>query len=163
MSSGRVLALDVGNRRIGVAVSDPLGLLARGVATVRRQSTAQAVEEIVALVTHWEAVQVVVGLPINMDDTLGPQARRVIHFAEELEKRLTVPVEFWNEQLSTVAASDILRAQGVHARDQKSRIDAVAAAVILQEYLDARRADRGDFGLLPPDGGAANDEEREEP
>ncbi len=147
----RSMALDVGERRIGVAVSDPLGLLARALTTVTRQNTAQAVAAIVALVDEWTPVTLVVGLPRNMDDTLGPQAERVQTFARALEAQLSIPLVFWDERLSTVNASEILQGQGVRAQDQKGRLDAVAAAVILQEYLDAQRAENGVVGLLPPD------------
>ena len=155
--SGRCMALDVGERRIGVAVSDPLGLLARPLTTVIRQNTAHAVGAIVALVDEWTPTTVVVGLPRNMDDTLGPQAERVQAFARALEPHLSLPLVFWDERLSTVSASEILHRQGVRAQDQKGRVDAVAAAVILQEYLDAQHAETasttadGVVGLAPPD------------
>ena len=157
---GRSMALDVGERRIGVAVSDPLGLLARALTTISRQNTAQAVAAIVALLEEWTPTTLVVGLPRNMDDTLGPQAERVQAFARALEPHLSIPLVFWDERLSTVSASEILQEQGVRAQDQKGRLDAVAAAVILQEYLDAQRAENGVVGLLPPDAPLPLDEEQ---
>lgn len=148
---GRILALDVGGRRIGVAVSDEMGFLARGITTVKRSSTAQALDALEAVIQEWQPVAVLVGLPRNMDGSLGPQAERVMTFAKTLAQRITAPVIYWDERLSSVSAEDILRQQGVAGHEQKSRIDAVAAAVILQEYLDARRMAQPDYGLLPPD------------
>ncbi len=149
--SGRILALDVGERRIGVAVSDEMGYLARSLITIERRSAAQALEALDALIHEWQPVAVVVGLPRNMDGSLGPQAERVVAFGRLLGERIAVPMVYWDERLSSVSAEDILRRQGVTSRDQKPRIDAVAAAVILQEYLDAQRRMRPDYGLLPPD------------
>ncbi len=148
---GRVLALDVGEKRIGVAVSDPLGLLARALTTVERKSTGLALAALVALVQQEAADTVVVGLPRNMDGTLGPQAERVTRFAQALAARLTVPLVFWDERLSTVSASEILRHQGIKANEQKARIDSVAAAVILEEYLAHRRGEHDQPALLPAD------------
>lgn len=148
---GRLLALDVGERRIGVAVSDELGLLARGVTTIQRTSAAQALDALAAQVDQWRPTTIVVGLPRNMDGSLGPQAERVMRFARDLAGRVGLPVLFWDERLSSVSAEEILRRQGIGTRDHKARIDAVAAAVILQEYLDAQRSAAPDYGLLPPD------------
>lgn len=157
-ASGRLLALDVGERRIGVAISDELGLLARSLTTIRRTSTAQAIAAVVELAREWQASAIIVGLPRNMDGSLGPQAERVMAFARELGAVIQTPLIFADERLSSVSAEEILRRQGIEARDQKGRIDAVAAAVILQEYLDAQRATAPDYGLLPPD--AAPDDHR---
>lgn len=132
------MALDVGDRRIGVAVSDPLGLLARGLTTIERKNTALAIEAIVALIAEWEPNVIVVGLPRNMDDSLGPQADKVLAFTRSLEKAIPLPIIMWDERLSTVSAAEILSQQGVRTQNQKQRIDAVAAAVILQEYLDSQ-------------------------
>jgi len=139
----RVIALDVGERRIGVAVSDPLGIVARTLGVVERVSDAQAIEEIVRLVREHEVGRVLVGHPRSLRGELGPQARQVETFAALLEEALDVPVELWDERLSTVTAERILSERGIRAREQKEHIDAVAAAVILQDYLDAQ-ALRGD-------------------
>jgi putative transcription antitermination factor YqgF len=145
---GRSMALDVGERRIGVALSDPLGLLARALTTVTRQTTAQAVAAIVALVEEWTPTKLVVGLPRNMDDTLGPQAERVQAFARALASHLSVPLVFWDERLSTVSASAILQGQGVRAQDQKGRLDAVAGSLPNLSYLGKQRGET--FALLQP-------------
>ncbi|MFN8471419.1 MAG: Holliday junction resolvase RuvX [Anaerolineae bacterium] len=151
LPQGVVLALDVGNKRIGVAASDPLRLLARSLTTIERRSTSQAIDEIIRLVRAHAPVAVLVGLPRNMDGSLGSQAKSVLLFARRLQAQILEPVLLWDERLSTVQASEILSSQGVRAREQKGRLDAVAAAVILQEFMDNERAERGDFGLLPPD------------
>lgn len=154
LPDGALLALDVGNKRIGVAASDPLRLLARSLTTLERKSTSQAVEEIIGLVRRHAPVAVLIGLPRNMDGSLGAQARSVLLFTRRLQAQIGVPVLVWDERLSTVQASEILSAQGVRGHAQKGRLDAVAAAVILQEFMDHERAELGDFGLLPPDLGS---------
>ena len=142
-----ILALDVGEARIGVAVSDPTGTLATPRGVIRRRSTAAAIEAVTRAVADAGAEEVVVGLPISLDGTLHAQARRVQAFAERLRARLRVPVTYWDERLSTVTAAEALRAAGVRPERIRARIDAAAAAVILQEYLDHRRqADSGQSG-----------------
>lgn len=145
--AGVILALDVGAKRIGVAVSDELGLLATPRTVIFRRSTQAALEEIVRLVRAEEARLVVVGLPISLDGQLHSQAQTVQRFAERLRKLLDVPLVYADEMLSTVRAEERLRAAGVRANRIRERIDAMAAAVILEEYLDQqRRAERQAVG-----------------
>jgi len=134
-----VLALDVGAKRIGVAVSDELELLASPRAMIRRQSTEQALVAIAHVVSESGAGLVVVGLPISFDGQLHAQARTIQAFAERLRKRLNVPVVYADESLSSVRAEEQLRAAGVRAERIRERLDSAAAAVILQDYLDQRR------------------------
>ena len=134
-----ILALDVGQKRIGVAVSDDLGILASPRCTVQRRSTATAIEEIARLVAETGAELVVVGLPVSFDGQLHAQALAVQSFAERLRRRVNVPLTYADETLSTVRAEEALRAAGVRPQRIRERIDAVAAAVILQEYLDQQR------------------------
>jgi putative Holliday junction resolvase len=134
-----ILALDVGEARIGVAVSDPTETLATPRGVIRRRSTATALDAIVQVVSEVGAGEVVVGLPISLDGALHQQARRVQALAERLRARLSVPVTYWDERLSTVSAAEALRAAGVRPAKVRERIDAAAAAVILQECLDHRR------------------------
>ena len=133
----RTLALDVGDRRVGVAVSDPLGMLARPLTVIVRRSRDDDYRAIARLVSENEVSLVVVGHPINMSGEAGPQARRVERYASGLAERLDVPLVLWDERLSTVEAEDRLRQAGASSREYRSRLDAVAAAVILQSYLDA--------------------------
>ncbi len=134
-----VLALDVGEKRIGVATSDELELLASPRGVIRRQSTAQALDAVAQAVAEAGAGLVVVGLPVSFDGQLHAQARRIQALADKLRRRLSVPVIFADETLSSVRAKEQLRAAGVRPERIRERLDAAAAAVILQEYLDQRR------------------------
>jgi putative Holliday junction resolvase len=127
----RVLALDVGERRIGVAVSE--GLLATPHGVIHRRSKAQDFAAVARLVAELGAEKVVVGLPLSLNGDVGPQARRVMRYAQALARALPVPVELYDERYSTVTADELL-AEGGRKR-RRTPIDAAAAAVILQEYL----------------------------
>ena len=138
----RALGLDVGERRIGVAVSDPSQCIARPLTTLARRSRREDFDRIAALVAEHEAGIVVVGRPLSLDGTEGPQARRVGRFAQALAACLPVPVVMHDERYSTIAAVEIIRDQpGPSRRGAKvnARVDAVAAAVILQSYLDSQK------------------------
>ena len=134
-----ILALDVGSRRIGVAVSDPTGLLASSRPVIHRQSLTQAVQAVAAAVQREAAEQVLVGLPLTLDGEVGPQAKETLVFIEHLTPLLTVPVLTWDERYTTVQAAAALRAQGIRHARQRERIDSAAAAVLLQHYLDTQR------------------------
>lgn len=138
----RFLGLDVGDRRIGVAVSDPTGSLARPVEIYERRSAKADVQHIVDLAGEYEAIKVVVGLPKNMNGTEGPQAEKTRDFASALaEHGLTV--DLWDERLSTIEASRRLTEQRRRGRRLRERLDSEAAAVILQTYLDHVRIKEG--------------------
>jgi putative Holliday junction resolvase len=146
-STGRVLGIDTGERRVGLALSDELGLLASPLAIIRRDGGLATVMEQIAGITVREGVaRVVVGLPLNEDGTIGRQARRAEVFANVARKALGVPVELWNEHLSTAEAETRVRELGRSARRprERSMVDAYAAAVILQDYLDAQRRNRAE-------------------
>jgi putative Holliday junction resolvase len=130
----RVIALDVGERRIGVAVSDPTGTLATPHSVIRRRSKAEDFAAVARLAAELEAERVVVGLPLSLDGSVGPQARRVMRYAQALARTLTVPVELYDERYSTLTADELLAEGGGQRR---APIDAAAAAVILQDYLDS--------------------------
>ena len=138
----RALGLDVGERRIGAALSDPEGILATPLEAIDAGSHDQALERIVALAREHDVDRVVVGLPNSMDGTLGPQAQRVKSFADALGQRVGLPVLTWDERLSTVAAGRVLADAGVKRGKRKKRIDSVAASLILQGYLDRERSGR---------------------
>jgi len=139
-SSGRVLALDVGERRIGAAVSDPSGTLASPHSVIRRRSKAEDFEAVDRLVKELGVQRVVVGLPLSLNGEMGPQARRVSRYARALAQALDVPVELYDESYSTLTAEELL-SQNPSKRRQVP-IDAAAAAVILQEYLESQRERR---------------------
>jgi putative Holliday junction resolvase len=134
------MGLDVGERRVGVAVSDELGAIATPLATVERGP--RDVTEISDLVREWSVSRLVVGLPTGLSGREGPQAALVRSFAVTLEEALppTVELVFWDERLTTAIAERSLIAAGTRRQRRKEQIDAVAAAVLLQSYLDAARA-----------------------
>jgi putative Holliday junction resolvase len=135
----RILGVDFGERRVGLAISDPTGLIARTAGIVERRSDQQAAEHIARLVQEWDAEAVVVGLPLNADGSEGFQARRTRRFASLLQELLGErPVILWDESLSSVEARDLLAERGKPSRRRRHHDD-VAAAVILQSYLDVRR------------------------
>lgn len=138
-----VLALDVGQARIGIAVSDDTGLLASPHSVVRRRSNAAAIAEIARVYAATGATALVIGLPISLDDALHGQAHAVRAFGRRVAAALGVAPIYWDERYSTVVATERLRAAGVKPARIKERIDAVAAAVILQEYLDDARQRTG--------------------
>jgi putative Holliday junction resolvase len=136
---GRVLGIDAGERRVGVAMSDELRLLASPLTVLDRARGLAPVLDALAELTQREGVaQIVVGLPLNADGSQGRQARRAQDFARVASRVIGLPVQLWDERLSTREAEEILRAQGRNLRRvrQRGELDAVAAAVILQDYLD---------------------------
>ncbi len=136
----RLIGLDVGEARIGVAISDPTGTLASARQVLARRPENVALEAIKRLVEEEEAEAIIVGLPRSLSGELHSQAARVQEFGESLRSQVSVPVQFWDERLSTVAAEREMRAAGANRNKRKMMIDAVAAAIILQGYLDAARA-----------------------
>ena len=140
MRRGRRLAVDVGDARIGVASSDPDGLLATPVETVPARDVPAAQRRLTELVTEYEPLEVVVGLPRSLKGGEGPAAVKVRGFAEELARKITpVPVRLVDERMSTVTAAQGMRASGVSAKKGRSRIDQAAAVVILQSALETER------------------------
>jgi len=140
----RLLSLDVGDRRVGVAVSDDTGLIASPLTVIRRTSKAADFDKIARLVREQRAGELVIGLPLNRDGSTGPQAQRVERYAAALVESLRaqglgLPVIFWDEHLSTQRAEEAMIVAGRKAKDRRDRIDAAAAAVILQDYLDEQR------------------------
>jgi putative Holliday junction resolvase len=134
----RILGIDYGTRRIGIAVSDPLQIIARGVTTI--DHTAKAVERICALVREFEAGIIVVGLPLTLRGAKGRSAADAEAFAGRLKESAGVDVVFWDERFSSQTAHETLLKMGVgkKARRSKGRIDEMAAAIILQGYLDSK-------------------------
>ena len=138
---GRRLGIDVGSVRIGVASSDPDGILATPVETVRRDRNAKHLRRLAELVAEARAVEVIVGLPRTLADRTGPSALDAIEVAEALAGRIApVPVRMADERLTTVSAQRSLREAGVRAKGQRRVIDQAAAVAILQGWLDERRA-----------------------
>lgn len=134
---GRVLALDVGGRRIGVALSDTRRLLATPLTTLRAEPRPRALTELVKLARDYEVTDVVVGLPLTLNGEVGPQAKLVQAFADQLKAQIDVPVHLFDERLTTVAAERMMVELGLRPEQRKARIDEVAASIILQDFLEA--------------------------
>lgn len=138
----RVLGIDLGSVRIGLALSDPGGVLATPHAVLRRaKRRALDHEAIKAVVDEWEVERIVVGLPLSLDGSVGRAAKAALREADELGVVTGVPVETYDERLTTVSAHQVLREQGVAGADRKDVVDKVAAAVLLQAWLDGRDPD----------------------
>lgn len=140
--AGRLLGLDVGHRRIGVALSDPSGLLATPLAVLEVRSAAAALEQVVRWMQQYGVVHVIVGLPLLLDGGEGEEAARARTWAERLREQVSVPVDLWDERLTTVSAERALLESGMSREKRQKRRDAVAAALLLQNYLDAQREAR---------------------
>ncbi|MGI6200514.1 MAG: Holliday junction resolvase RuvX [Christensenellales bacterium] len=134
----RIAALDVGEKRIGVALSDPTGLIATGIETYRCTAPEADLAYLVKRLAELGAERVVVGLPRNMDGSEGFQAQRVRQVGDALAERIDLPLVYWDERMTSLSARQTLRERGVKARQQKGQVDRIAAAYILQHYLDAQ-------------------------
>lgn len=134
---GRLLGLDIGGRRIGVAISDELGLIASPVAMVLRGPN--VARDLRDLVAKYGAIRLVAGLPVGMSGREGPQAADIRAYTDAIATDVGLPLEYWDERLSTSIAERSLIAGGTRRNKRKQQVDAVAAAVILQSYLDHRR------------------------
>lgn len=135
----RIMAIDYGDARTGVALSDPTGLLAGQTFLIKSRKASVVLEELTALARKQGAEELVMGYPRNMDGTLGPRAEKYAAFAKELEDTTGLPVVLWDERRTTVDAHRILGEQGIRAKNRKDKVDAVAATLILEGYLDRKR------------------------
>lgn len=135
----RIMSLDLGGQRIGVAVSDPEGILAQGLVVVQHRSRQADIEALTTLAQEQEVGQIVVGYPLLLSGQPGTQAQAAKRFGKELAHHSGLPVTYWDERLSTVAARRLMRDAGMSGRRQAEYIDAAAAELILQNYLDWRR------------------------
>ena len=135
MAKTRSLGLDIGDRRIGVAMSDPQGILASPLTIINRTDEKSDIAAILAIIDQNQVGVVVVGLPLSMNGSIGPQAEKVQGFTRQLSQHVKVPVEFRDERLTTVTARNLMKMAG---KDRRARDDAAAAALILQSYLDEK-------------------------
>ena len=135
----RIMAIDYGDARTGVALSDPTGFLAGQTFLIKSRKQEVVLEELAALVQRQGAQELVMGYPRNMDGTLGPRAEKYAAFARRLEEATGLPVALWDERRTTADAHRILGEQGVRAKNRKDKIDSVAATLILEGYLDWKR------------------------
>jgi putative Holliday junction resolvase len=134
----RILGLDYGDKTIGVAVSDEFGWTAQGVEVIRRGSKEQDLDRLRKIISEYHVEEIVVGLPKNMNATIGPRGEICIEFAQTLEQTLHLPVHLWDERLTTVAAERTLLEADVSRKKRRQVIDKMAAVFILQGYLDFR-------------------------
>jgi putative holliday junction resolvase len=135
----RILALDLGKKRIGVALSDALGLTAQGLTVLTRQTLNSDLEQVILLAKRHEVQEIVIGLPRHMDGRLGEGAEEVQLWARELEERLGLPVHYVDERLTTMQAERVLLEADVSRKKRRQVIDKMAASLILQSFLDSRR------------------------
>ncbi|SEC73858.1 Holliday junction resolvase RuvX [Paenibacillus sp. GP183] len=135
----RWMGLDYGDKTIGVAISDELGLTAQGLETIKRHGPDKDAARIEEILNQYEVTEIVVGLPKNMNNTIGPRGDLCIAFSQDLQRRLKVPVHLWDERLTTVSATRILLEADVSRKKRKEVIDKMAAAIILQGYMDSNK------------------------
>lgn len=132
----RILGLDVGQRTIGVAVSDPLGFTAQGLTTIRRTNKEKDIEEIRKFCNEYNVEVIVIGLPKNMNGTIGPSGEIIMAFGKLIEEELAIEIKFWDERLTTVAATKAMLEADLSRNKRKKIVDKVASTYILQGYLD---------------------------
>ena len=135
----RIMGLDVGDKTIGVAISDEMGWTAQGIETIRRDSLEKDFNRLEALITQYNVEELVVGLPKNMNGTIGPRGELCQSFANDLREKWSLPVHLWDERLTTMAAEKMLITADVSRKKRKQVIDKMAAVLILQGYLDFRK------------------------
>lgn len=133
----RILGLDIGDRTIGVAVSDPLGFTAQGITTIRRKGEKRDIKELKDICEKYNIELVVSGLPKNMNGTLGSQSEKVMKFCEVIKEYIKLPVEMWDERLTTAAANRAMIEGDLSRAKRKKIVDKMAATYILQGYLDS--------------------------
>ncbi len=136
----RILGLDFGSKTVGVAVCDPLGITAQGVEIIRRKDEnklRQTLARIEELVKEYGVEKIILGLPKNMNNTLGERVDKTMEFKTMLERRTGLPVIMWDERLTTVAADLIMKDAGIRREQRKDYVDMIAAELILQGYLDS--------------------------
>ena len=140
----RILGVDFGEKRIGLALSDPMGMTAQGLPTLENKSKKQVLAELEKLCKERGVEELVIGLPRNMDGSFGPKANQIQRVVPELEKALQIPVLAWDERLTSREAGRLMIQQGLSRKKQKEGSDRLAATLILQNYLEFKRIKRGE-------------------
>ncbi|WKY43852.1 Holliday junction resolvase RuvX [Eubacteriaceae bacterium ES2] len=135
----RILGIDVGDKRIGIAVTDPLHITAQGVMTLKRKSREDDLRAFKELIEHYEIKTIVAGLPVSMDGSESAQTRKTINFCQFIKKRLGIEIVYEDERLTSVASEEILIAGKVSRQDRKKYIDTLAAQLILQAYMERNK------------------------
>lgn len=137
-SPGRILAIDYGSRRMGLAVSDPLGITAQGLETLQRKNKRSDFARLEKLIREYQVQEIVLGNPLRMSGEAGAQSEKVAGFAEELRRRFELPVHLWDERLTSAEANRILRETDLSIQKRAQAVDRIAATLILQAFLQAR-------------------------
>ncbi|PJI06686.1 MULTISPECIES: Holliday junction resolvase RuvX [Clostridium] len=133
----RILGIDVGNKTIGIALSDPLGYTAQGITTIRRKNEEEDIKQLKELCEKYEVDTIVCGLPKNMNGTIGFQSEKVLKFCDVIKENINVPIKMWDERLTTVAANKAMLEADLSRKKRKKIVDKMAATYILQGYLDS--------------------------
>ena len=133
----RILGLDIGDRTIGVAISDPLLITAQGITTIRRKGIENDIEELKKICEEYSVDKIVSGLPKNMNGTIGPQGEKVLEFCEIIKSNISLPIIMWDERLTTVSANRAMLEADISRKKRKKIVDKVASTYILQGYLDS--------------------------
>lgn len=136
----RILGLDVGAKRIGLAISDPLGITAQGLETLQRQNKRSDFAQLQQVIRQHQVAEIVIGLPLRMTGGEGIQAEKMQAFAEEIRRRFRLPVHLWDERLSSAQANRLLRETDMSIKRRGQVVDQMAAVLILQSWMDARSA-----------------------
>lgn len=144
---GRILGLDVGSRRIGVAVSDPLGITAQGLETLERRNKRHDFEQLRQVIREYQVKEIVVGLPLRMSGAEGTQSEKMRAFAEELQKKFGLPVHLWDERLTSAEANRFLRETELSIEKRGKAVDRMAAILILQGWMEQRAGAASGFRL----------------
>ena len=142
-ASRRILALDVGAKRIGLAVSDALGITAQGLETLQRKNKRADMERLTAVIQKYSVKEIVVGYPLHMSGSTGAQSLKVADFAEDLRRRFSLPVHLWDERLTSAEANRLLRETEMSIRRRGQVVDRMAATLILQSFLEHRSLSSG--------------------
>lgn len=143
----RIMGLDFGAKTVGVAISDPLLITAQGIEIIRRKDEnklRQTLARIESLIEEYQVEEIVLGLPKNMNDTLGPRVELTLDFKDKLERRTGLTVHTWDERLTTVAADKAMMEAGIRRENRKDYVDQIAAVLILQGFLDLRGMKQGE-------------------
>ncbi|HWR37562.1 MAG TPA: Holliday junction resolvase RuvX [Clostridia bacterium] len=139
---GRILALDVGSRTIGLAITDPLGITAQGLLTIRRKNKRTDFAALNEVIARHEVCEIVVGLPLRMSGAEGIQSERIREFVVDLEKHFKLPIHLWDERLTSVEANRVLRSSEMSISKRAAVVDQLAAVLILQNFMEARHSKR---------------------
>jgi putative Holliday junction resolvase len=142
----RLLGLDFGTKTIGLAVSDPLGITAQGMPTLRRKNKRTDLDALARVITHYNVAEIVIGLPLRMSGAEGTMAEKVHEFVTVLQKRFELPVHLWDERLSSAEANRVLRESEMSIKRRGEVVDQLAAVLILQSFMEARKVAQSQAG-----------------